>query len=214
MAYLHTELRSFEKIFSEYIKSVENKKYRKKACRLLLDITNAPSVPKIEDIVFSFNYTNPFAILNSNVSVVNVHGTVEDGNIIFGIDQERIDPNLDIFRFTKTFRQMTETKLATKYDQEILPSRDEVTEIARISEILIFSKRHRNIFQNEGIGSKLMDYFINEAKEEQADKLILWVLEENIRAIEFYEEYKYIYTNKKAKFLDTNKYLLLYERIL
>lgn len=59
-----------------------------------------------------------------------MHGTVEEDNIIFGIDQERIDPNLDIFRFTKTFRQMTETKLATKYDQEILPSKDEVTEIA------------------------------------------------------------------------------------
>ncbi|HAP3847937.1 TPA: hypothetical protein IUT85_002602 [Enterococcus faecalis] len=130
MDYLHKELRSFEKGFSEYIKSVESDEYRRKACKLLLDITNATTVPKIEDVVFSFNYTNPFNVYNPNLSVVNVHGTVEDDNIIFGIDQERIDPNLDIFRFTKTFRQMTETKLATKYKQEILPSRDEVTEIA------------------------------------------------------------------------------------
>ncbi|MCV3154041.1 bacteriophage abortive infection AbiH family protein [Enterococcus faecalis] len=130
MDYLHKELRSFEKGFSEYIKSVESDEYRRKACKLLLDITNATTVPKIEDVVFSFNYTNPFNVYNPNLSVVNVHGTVEDDNIIFGIDQERIDPNLDIFRFTKTFRQMTETKLATKYEQEILPSRDEVTEIA------------------------------------------------------------------------------------
>jgi len=129
--YLHTELRSFEKSFSEYIKSVESDEYRKKACSLLLKMSNATSVPKIEDVVvFSFNYTNPFKFFNQELSVVNVHGTVEDDNIIFGIDQERIDPNLDIFRFTKTFRQMTETKLAAKYDQEILPSIDEVTEIA------------------------------------------------------------------------------------
>ncbi|EHZ0460911.1 hypothetical protein K5G30_002813, partial [Enterococcus faecalis] len=131
MEYLHTELRSFEKSFSEYIKSVESDEYRRKACSLLLKMSNATSVPKIEDVVvFSFNYTNPFKVYNQKLSVVNVHGTVEDDNIIFGIDQERIDPNLDIFRFTKTFRQMTETKLATKYDQEILPPIDEVTEIA------------------------------------------------------------------------------------
>ncbi len=131
MDYLHTELRSFEKSFSEYIKSVESDEYRRKAGSLLLKMSNATLVPKIEDVVvFSFNYTNPFKVYNQKLSVVNVHGTVEDDNIIFGIDQERIDPNLDIFRFTKTFRQMTETKLATKYEQEILPSRDEVTEIA------------------------------------------------------------------------------------
>nr|WP_025193981.1 AbiH family protein [Enterococcus faecalis] len=129
MNYLHTELRSFEKSFSEYIKSVESDEYRRKAGSLLLKMSNATSVPKIEDVVvFSFNYTNPFKVYNEKLSVVNVHGTVEDDNIIFGIDQERIDPNLDIFRFTKTFRQMTETKLAAKYDQEILPSK--VTEIA------------------------------------------------------------------------------------
>nr|WP_242384861.1 AbiH family protein [Enterococcus faecalis] len=130
MNYLHKELRLFEKSFSAYIKSVESEEYKRKACELLSDITNSSSVYEMEDVVFSFNYTNPFNVYNPKIFVVNVNGTVEDDNIIFGIDQERIDPKLDIFRFTKTFRQMTETKLATKYDQEILPSKDEVTEIA------------------------------------------------------------------------------------
>ncbi|MCO5542260.1 hypothetical protein [Enterococcus faecalis] len=48
MDYLHKELRSFEKCFSEYIKSVENDEYRKKACELLLDITNTPLVSEID----------------------------------------------------------------------------------------------------------------------------------------------------------------------
>ncbi len=39
MDYLHKELRSFEKCFSEY---------RKKACELLLDITNTPLVSEID----------------------------------------------------------------------------------------------------------------------------------------------------------------------
>ncbi|OBU83040.1 hypothetical protein A8C58_00430 [Enterococcus faecium] len=52
-----------------------------------------------------------------------------DYPIIFGIDQDEIDPNLDIYRFTKTFRQMTETKLAVIYQENILPDKETVNEI-------------------------------------------------------------------------------------
>ncbi|WP_338369423.1 AbiH family protein, partial [Enterococcus faecalis] len=74
--------------------------------------------------------SNSFNTLNSKISIVNVHGTVKNDNIIFGIDQEKINPNKPIFRFTKTFRQMTETKLASTYEQEILLPKNEVYEIA------------------------------------------------------------------------------------
>ena len=127
----------FEKAFSEYIKSIEDDEYYRAACKLLLEITKVfsnkdeeHSVPEIEDLIFTFNYTNPFNVYGPNIPVVNVHGTAEDNKIIFGIDQEKIDPNKSIFRFTKTFRQMTETKLASNYEQAILLSKDEVSEIA------------------------------------------------------------------------------------
>ncbi|MDQ6109747.1 AbiH family protein [Enterococcus faecalis] len=135
--YLYDELRLFEKAFSEYIKSIEDDEYYRAACKLLLEITKVfsnkdeeHSVPEIEDLIFTFNYTNPFNVYGPNIPVVNVHGTAEDNKIIFGIDQEKIDPNKSIFRFTKTFRQMTETKLASNYEQAILLSKDEVSEIA------------------------------------------------------------------------------------
>lgn len=176
MDYLHTELRSFEKSFSEYIKSVESEKYIREACSLLLKMSKATSVPKIEDVVvFSFNYTNPFKVFNKKLSVVNVHGTVEDDNIIFGIDQESIDPNLDIFRFTKTFRQMTETKLAAKYDQEILPSIDEVTEIAFYGHSLSsldYSYFHTIFDYYDLYGSKILLVFYYKVYEGTTKKVI------------------------------------------
>ncbi|EFT95514.1 GNAT family N-acetyltransferase [Enterococcus faecalis] len=69
-------------------------------------------------------------------------------------------------------------------------------------------------FQNEGIGSNLMNYFIREAKKEGIEKVCLWVLEENKQARIFYENYQYIYANKQKIVPNTNKYLFLYERNL
>lgn len=128
--YLYNELRFFEKYFSIYINSVVNESYKEKARKLLLSITKKSTLPEVDDLVFTFNYTNSFNTLNSKISIVNVHGTVKNDNIIFGIDQEKINPNKPIFRFTKTFRQMTETKLASTYEQEILLPKNEVYEIA------------------------------------------------------------------------------------
>ncbi|PQG57248.1 hypothetical protein CUS28_15040, partial [Enterococcus faecium] len=87
---------------------------------------SASSIPHISDKVFSFNYTNPF---KDQLKIINVHGTVKENNIIFGIDQENVDPTKDIYRFTKTFRQMTETKLAVTYQENILPDKEEIDEI-------------------------------------------------------------------------------------
>lgn len=124
--YLYDELKTFEHCFAEYLNNIITDSYESKAAELLLKMTNATSLPNISDTIFSFNYTYPFKDI---LKIINVHGTVEEGNIIFGIDQEEIDPKLDIYRFTKTFRQMTETKLAVTYQDNILPDKEAVDEI-------------------------------------------------------------------------------------
>ncbi|HGF7718021.1 TPA: hypothetical protein QFK41_002848, partial [Enterococcus faecium] len=50
--------------------------------------------------------------------------------IIFGIDQTKVNPLEEIYRFTKTFRQMTETSIAKRSDELILPRKEEINEIA------------------------------------------------------------------------------------
>ena len=115
--YLYDELRTFEHYFVEYLSSIIDYSYEEKAAKLLLKMTQATSLSEISDTIFSFNYTYPFS---DYIKIINVHGTVQEDNIIFGIDQDEIAPSLDIYRFTKTFRQMTETKLAVTYQENIL----------------------------------------------------------------------------------------------
>ncbi|EOS7767601.1 hypothetical protein FJB54_RS13155 [Enterococcus hirae] len=124
--YLYDELRTFEHHFVEYLNKIITPSYERQAAELLLKMTQATSLPKISDTIFSFNYTYPFS---DYIKIINVHGTVQEDNIIFGIDQDKIDPKLDIYRFTKTFRQMTETKLAVTYQENILPDKEAVDEI-------------------------------------------------------------------------------------
>ena len=47
-------------------------------------------------------------------------------------------------------------------------------------------------FENEGIGSKLVEYVI-----EQMNCDYLWVLEKNVKAIQFYEKHGFVLTDKK-----------------
>lgn len=124
--YIYDELRTFEHYFVEYLKKIINCSYEQNAAKLLLKMTQANSLTEISDTIFSFNYTYPFS---EYITIINVHGTVQEDNIIFGIDQDKIDPNLDIYRFTKTFRQMTETKLAVTYQENILPDKEVIDEI-------------------------------------------------------------------------------------
>ncbi|EGO8900114.1 hypothetical protein D5668_13380, partial [Enterococcus faecalis] len=124
--YLYDELKTFEHCFAEYLNNIITDSYELKAAELLLKMTKADSLPQISDTIFSFNYTYPFKNI---LKIINVHGTVKEDNIIFGIDQDKIDPKLDIYRFTKTFRQMTETKLAVTYQDNILPDKKAVDEI-------------------------------------------------------------------------------------
>ena len=47
-------------------------------------------------------------------------------------------------------------------------------------------------FENQGIGSKLVEYVI-----EQMNCDYLWVLEKNVKAIQFYEKHGFVLTDKK-----------------
>ena len=96
------ELKSFERQFSEYMKlQVQiNTDYSKKASELIKMISGKENAN-----IINFNYTKPFSNLGKVVSISNVHGTIADRNIIFGIDLTE-DLTLDAHIFTKTHRKM------------------------------------------------------------------------------------------------------------
>ncbi|WP_195961695.1 AbiH family protein [Enterococcus casseliflavus] len=126
--YLYEELRNFEREFCKYIVALsDDADYRKKAVEKIYNISLKP-IDKIDDKIFSFNYTDPFS--EEGFDVISVHGKAKTESILFGVDQEKILPNAKTFRFTKTFRQMTETKLSKNYSKSILPDKDEVNVIA------------------------------------------------------------------------------------
>ena len=61
--------------------------------------------------VLNFNYTHPAPTsAYGELSMLNVHGLVEAGNIIFGVDGKNLDPGQDYYastvKFTKTYRLM------------------------------------------------------------------------------------------------------------
>lgn len=126
--YLYSELRIFESDFSNYIDSISRSDdYKYKALQNIVKISGK-ACDKIKDKIFSFNYTDPFS--SYGLDVINVHGKATTNSILFGVDQESITPDSRAYRFTKTFRQMTETKLAKNYSDKILPDQGEVEEIA------------------------------------------------------------------------------------
>lgn len=130
--YFYKELLIFEREFSKYINDLsDDNDYRKKAVDKIYNISIKDidkTDDKIDNKIFSFNYTDPFS--QKGLDVINVHGKASSKSIILGVDQEKILPNAKIFRFTKTFRQMTETKLSKNYKKSILPDKEEVKEIA------------------------------------------------------------------------------------
>ena len=125
--YLYDELILFENSFSAYINSISDESYQKVAKEKILRISGK-SLADCNDKIFSFNYTDPFSMYG--LDIVNVHGKAKVNTILFGIDQEAISPASQGYRFTKTFRQMTETKLAKNYKDNIFPDKTTTEEIA------------------------------------------------------------------------------------
>ncbi|WP_160672611.1 GNAT family N-acetyltransferase [Clostridium sp. C8-1-8] len=55
--------------------------------------------------------------------------------------------------------------------------------------IEIFELYIDTFFQGQGIGSKLIDACLNQAKEKSIEQVLLWVLEKNYKARKFYENH-------------------------
>lgn len=129
LQYLYDELRLFESTFVDYLDDEvrTNSNYRYKAIYLLEAITSDRVEMLNKHSILSFNYTKP--VKKHIVAINNVHGTLDSRNIIFGIDKTGVKSSESIYRFTKTFRQMTETNISKKNGDEILP-KENISEIA------------------------------------------------------------------------------------
>ena len=64
-----------------------------------------------------------------------------------------------------------------------------------------------SFFENQGIGSKLITYAI-----EQLDCDFLWVLEKNIKAIRFYQRHGFVITEVKQYEEGTTEYIVKMQR--
>ena len=64
-----------------------------------------------------------------------------------------------------------------------------------------------SFFENQGIGSELIDFAVEEKRCNR-----LWVLEKNAEAIRFYERHGFILTEKKQLQAGTTEYLVRMER--
>ena len=73
-----------------------------------LDVCYLSNFDNVENYVLSFNYTNPFQFSNLR----NIHGNLMNGNIIFGIDYDKVNTffSNQPTQFTKSYR-ILENKL-------------------------------------------------------------------------------------------------------
>lgn len=67
-------------------------------------------------------------------------------------------------------------------------------------------------FQNEGVGSELIKFNEEKAKELNVHEIHLWVLEKNPHAIKFYEGKKFAKTGERKEFATTGQYLIKYSK--
>lgn len=84
------ELRILESEFTQYLSDQvdKTKDYEEKAHELLSRIIGNSNIEYNSTAILSFNYTNPFPDIQQ---LFNVHGTLWDNNIIFGIDKQDAD---------------------------------------------------------------------------------------------------------------------------
>lgn len=112
--FLFKELKLFEKEFDLYMHEEVTQKetfheYDLNAYSLIQAIIDEYSSNTVERncSVLSFNYTCPVCLKGN---ITNVHGTLADKNIIFGIDQQIVNSQSPLYRFTKTFRKLTQVR--------------------------------------------------------------------------------------------------------
>lgn len=115
--FLRSELTRYEKNFREYLLQEidgHGRSYTSKAKNLLRSIVDDNVLGEEywtrNGAVLSFNYTTPFTdcdVFWQTLSFYNIHGTLEDDNIIFGIDGKDVSDNDLGLPFTKTYRLLS-----------------------------------------------------------------------------------------------------------
>ena len=133
MKVMMQELHRLEAAFSSYMKNEAdgNEYYRSHACLLLQKLMNdqlsdyddqllsnpyrkdsftLPWSPPKDARVMDFNYTDPTYGIKPALTLINIHGNIHGGEIIFGIDSNSVDIDdsnySGLVKFTKTYRLM------------------------------------------------------------------------------------------------------------
>lgn len=85
--------------------------YRYRTSSLITHLTKQYSGNNSIDYYLSFNYTSPY----NNRLIRNIHGTLEKGNIIFGIDYDKAKNNFNKppIEFTKSYRILENKAIST-----------------------------------------------------------------------------------------------------
>ena len=111
--YLQEELAKFERSFNSYLKQiVDEDDYTKKSSTFF----NKLRMLGYDSIVINFNYTK---IKNDYINnQINVHGSIEDRDIIIGIDAE--GANRELIQFTKTYRNLKRLRSAFGFPEGII----------------------------------------------------------------------------------------------
>lgn len=120
---LLSELNKLEKAFSDYLceKVAKNENYARNARHLLeqMIMVELPDENHYDTTtsVLDFNYTDPLAEFSKSAeryskerplpTLVNIHGSLEKGNTIFGIDGTKYMDDPNILPFTKTYRLLS-----------------------------------------------------------------------------------------------------------
>lgn len=121
-----------------YVPPIEILQNIKDSKRLIgaLNVNFLSNFGKVENYVLSFNYTQPFQFTNLR----NIHGNLNNGNIIFGIDYDKVNTffSNQPTQFTKSYR-ILENKIN--------------------SDIVIPSDINKILFYGHGLGEADYSYF-------------------------------------------------------
>lgn len=130
---LHVVENDFKLYLEEEIKR-KSKEYSKKTISLFRSL-NHITENRICFNILSFNYTSPWVSQSGNIDdyysthldkYINIHGNYKLGNIIFGIDEDKISYNKREYLFTKTSRTLElytdEAKHYCTSIQDLLPN--------------------------------------------------------------------------------------------
>lgn len=149
----------------------------------------------------------------------------------------------EIYIFTKrmTYRTIFQDDMVSFHEMQVLKTAMEFqTEPKRLKNILVYDdgiikgimnrgeSREKDLpdafelyelyvdpfFQRQGIGECLIRTFLAEAAAMSKKTLILWVVEENIQARKFYENFLFAPDGKKQLVDGTEKFILRYRREL